>query len=75
MEYDSMVNSSDVAIILSVHNKLRRQIAKGLDLEGQSSGLPKASNMNELVGPCTVVKTLLTNYVDLNEFLFRLWFT
>lgn len=43
------LTSDEKNMILTIHNTLRRQVAKGLETKGLNGGQPKAANMFELV--------------------------
>lgn len=43
------VPAADQLIIVNTHNKLRRQVAQGLEKRGAPGPQPSASNMREIV--------------------------
>lgn len=43
------ITAADKTLIVDMHNKLRRQVAKGLEKRGAPGPQPAASNMREIV--------------------------
>lgn len=43
------ITAADKALIVDAHNRLRRQVAKGLEKRGSPGPQPTATNMRELV--------------------------
>ena len=43
------VTAADKTLIVDAHNKMRRQVAKGLEKRGSPGPQPTAANMREIV--------------------------
>ena len=43
------VTAADKTLIVDAHNKMRRQVAKGLEKRGSPGPQPSAANMREIV--------------------------
>lgn len=60
------ITTTDKALIVNMHNKLRRQVAKGLEKRGSPGPQLAAANMREIVILCFLLFFFFFTYVPIN---------